>query len=128
MRGDRGSAPVEFLLVGVLVIVLFLVVLQVGVVLHTRNVLVASAAEGARYAANADRTPADGAARTRDVVATSLSEEVAGRMTYAAVETTGRGSAVVVEVTVTGPLPLVFLPAGPLRVTVKGHALEEGRP
>jgi len=32
-----------------------------------------------------------------------------------------------IEVTVAGPLPLVFLPAGPLSLTVRGHALEEGR-
>lgn len=54
---DEGSAVVDVVLVSVLVVVLFLVVAQVGLALHVRNVLVA-AAEGARYAANADRRPA----------------------------------------------------------------------
>ena len=64
-RDDRGSAVVEFTLVGVLLTVLFLALLQLGLALHVRNTLVASAAEGARYAANADRTPDEGAAVTR---------------------------------------------------------------
>ena len=37
------------------------------------------------------------------------------------------GGVATVEVTVRGPLPLVFLPAGPLSLTVQGHALEEAR-
>lgn len=123
---DRGSSTVEFSLVSVLLVGLFLGVLQLGFVLHTRNVLVASAQEGARYGANADRTPAEARARTRQVVATALSETVAGRMRYEAREVV-RDGVVTVEVTVRGPLPLVFLPAGPMSLTVRGHALEESR-
>ena len=123
---DRGSSTVEFTLVSVLLIGLFLAVLQLGFVLHTRNVLVASAQEGARYGANADRGVADARARTRDVVAAALSPSVAGRMSYDA-EQVLRGGVATVEVTVRGPLPLVFLPAGPLSLTVQGHALEEAR-
>lgn len=126
MTHDRGSSTVEFSLVSVLLVGLFLAVLQLGFVLHTRNVLVASAQEGARYGANADRGPADAQARTREVVATALSGTVAGRMRYEAQEVV-RGGVVTVEVTVRGPLPLVFLPAGPLSLTVRGHALEEAR-
>jgi Flp pilus assembly protein TadG len=124
--GAAGAAVVDFVLVTVLVVALFLLVLQVGLVLHVRNVLVSSAAEGARYAANADRTPGDGVARAKQAVAQALSPSLADRMTYTPSETTLNG-AQVVEVTVTGPLPVVFLPAGPLHLTVHGHALEEGR-
>lgn len=53
--GDDGSSVVEFTLVSVLLVGLFLGILQVALVLHTRNVLVSAAQEGARYAANADR-------------------------------------------------------------------------
>jgi hypothetical protein len=52
-RDDSGAA-VEFVLVGVLVCALFLGILEIGLALHVRNTLVACAAEGARYAANAD--------------------------------------------------------------------------
>ena len=58
-RADAGNSTVEFTLVSVLLVSLFLLVMQVGFVLHTRNVLVASAQEGARYGANADRGPDD---------------------------------------------------------------------
>ncbi len=121
-----GNSTVEFSLVSLLVVTLFLLVLQVGFVLHTRNVLVASAQEGARYGANADRGLPEARARTREVVATALSESVAARMDYDAAEVVRDGMRTV-EVTVRGPLPLVFLPAGPLALSVQGHALEERR-
>lgn len=117
----------DFVLVAVLVTVLFLVVLQVALALHVRSVLTASAAEGARYAADADRGPADGAARTREVVERSLSRGVAARMEYAAGEVIGPDGEVLEEVEVRGPLPVVFLPGGPVHVRVRGHALEESR-
>ena len=123
---DRGSSTVEFTLVSVLLVGLFLGVLQLGFALHTRNVLVAAAQEGARYGANADRGPADAQARSREVIGTALSGAVAARMTYNAQEVV-RGGVLTIEVTVAGPLPLAFLPAGPLSLTVRGHALEEGR-
>lgn len=125
-QDDAGNSTVEFTLVSVLLVSLFLLVMQVGFVLHTRNVLVASAQEGARYGANADRGPADAQQRTREVVATALSPTVADRMDYGAVEVV-RDGVVTMEVQVRGPLPLVFLPAGPMRLSVVGHALEEGR-
>ena len=123
---QAGAAVVEFVLVSVLVLALFLLVLQVGLVLHVRNVLVASAAEGARYGANADRTPEDGVERARSVVAQALSRAVADRLSFTAGRTSVDG-APVVEITVSGPLPIAFLPAGPLSITVHGHALEESR-
>jgi len=126
VRRDAGSSTVEFTLVSVLLVGLFLAVLQLGFVLHTRNVLIASAQEGARYAANADRGPVDALDRTRAVVATALSDTVADRMPYDAQEVVREGL-LTVEVTVRGPLPLVFLPAGPMSITVRGHALEESR-
>jgi Flp pilus assembly protein TadG len=122
--GDRGNSTVEFVLVSVLVVALFLLVLQVAFALHTRNLLVASAQEGARYGANADRGTAEAAARTQEVVGEALSPPLAGRMSYAADEV-AVGGRTAVRVTVSGPLPLVFVPAGPMRITVRGHALEE---
>ncbi len=110
----------------VLVLALFLVVLQVAFVLHTRNVLVASAQEGARYGANADRSAAEARERTREVVADALSPGAADRMAYQAEEVDVDGLTAV-RVTVSGPLPVVFLPAGPLRISVRGHAMAEGR-
>ena len=124
-RDDRGAAVVEFVGVLGLLLLLFLAVFQLGIVLHIRNVMTAAAAEGARYAANADRSEADGEQRAREAVASGLSGQLARAMTVAAApDPTDPG---VVEVTISGPVPL-FVPAlHPLRITVHGHALEESR-
>ncbi len=126
-RGDDGAAVVDFVLVSVLVLALFLLVVEVGVVLHVRNVLVASAAEGARYGAAADRTPEDGAARAKEAIAAALGTRVAASMDCQPVLGGTVDGALVVDIRCTGPLPVVFVPAGPLTVTVHGHALEESR-
>jgi Flp pilus assembly protein TadG len=123
MRGaERGSAVVEFSLVSVILLVLFLAVLQIGLVLHVRNTLVASAAEGARYAANADRDIAAGAIRTRELIASSVSNRYAGNVSARYLNQAG---VTLVEVRVRTTFPLVGLlgPAGALEVT--GHAVEE---
>lgn len=126
MRDDRGSAVVDFTLVVVLVLGLFLGVLQLGLALHTRNVLVAAAQEGARVAAGADATEQDGVRRTRALIADALSERAAADMDVEA-RVVRRPGAAVVEVTVRGPLPVQLLPVSPVTVTVSGHALEESR-
>ena len=126
-RSDDGSAVVDFVLVSVLLVTLFLMVFQVGVVLHVRNVLVASAAEGARYAANADRSPEEGADRAKQVIADALGQRVAGSMTCVPVGGEDVAGQVVVDVQCSGPMPIVFLPVGAFSLTVHGHAIEESR-
>lgn len=126
MSDDSGSSTVEFTLVSVLLVFLFLLVVQLGLVLHTRNVLVAAAQEGARHGANADRGTEDAERRAYEVVADALSDDVAGRMEAPRAALVEVDGASVMQVTLAGPMPLVLLPAGPLRLTVQGHALEEG--
>jgi hypothetical protein len=123
---ERGNSTVEFTLVSALVLFLFLLVLQVGFLLHSRTVLVAAAQEGARYGANADRGPADAERRAYEVVRSALSPTVAARMDPPRAALVELDGALVMEVTLAGPAPLVLLPAGPVRLRVQGHALEEG--
>ena len=125
-RDEAGSAVVDFVLVSALLLVVFLVVAQAGVVLHTRNVLVAAAAEGARYGANADRTHQQGVERTREVGADAPSPERAAALQVTPSATLTEEGLQTLQIEVTGPLPVVFLPVGPLRLTVRGHALQEG--
>ena len=125
-RDEAGSAVVDFVLVSALLLVVFLVVAQAGVVLHTRNVLVAAAAEGARYGANADRSPEQGVERTREVVSDALSPDRAASFGVTSAATWTSEGLPTLQIEVSGPLPVVFLPVGPLRLTVRGHALEEG--
>lgn len=120
---ESGAAPVEFVMVGALLTLLFLGIVQLGLDLHVRNVLVASASEGARYGANADRVPADGAARTRELITLALSSRFAGDVSAGMESADGAG---VVVIRVRAPLP-VFAWYGPAGVlTVTGHALREG--
>jgi Flp pilus assembly protein TadG len=122
-RGDRGAAPVDFVLVGGLLLTpLFLGVVQLGLDLHVRNTLVACASEGARYAANADRTLVDGETRARQCITSSLRSSYADDVRAQIVSDAG---APIVEVTVHAPLPLVAF-TGPSRaLVVRGHALRE---
>lgn len=120
--GDTGSAVVDFTLVGILLTFLFLALLQLGLALHVRNTLVASAAEGARYGANADRTPADGAAVTQQIIRDSLADSFADDVT-SGLETVDGVTTVVVRVS--ARLPLFGLLGPPRGISVRGHALEE---
>lgn len=122
-RDERGSAVVDFALVGGLVTLVFAGVLQLTLAQHVRNTLVDCAAEGARYAALADRTPEDGIERTRLLIDGALSSAYAQDVTARRTVVDGLD---VVEVRVVAPLPVAGLlgPAGSL--TVAGHALVEG--
>ncbi|WP_435735435.1 TadE/TadG family type IV pilus assembly protein [Cellulosimicrobium sp. PMB13] len=113
----------DFTLVSILVLVLFLGVVQVALAVHVRSTLVDCAAEGARVAGRADRGAADGVARTRELIAASLSERYAQDVTARATTLDGLP---VVEVTVSAPLPVVGLLGPSGAITVEGHALEEG--
>lgn len=113
---------VEFTLVSVLLVGLFLAVLQVGLIVHVRNTLVACAAEGARFAANADRGLADGVRRTEALIAQSLSGRFTGGTTARVVH---EGGAQLVEVEVTTTLPVFGLLGVDRALTVAGHAVDE---
>lgn len=120
---ECGAAVVEFTLVSVVLVGLFLAIVQVGLVVHVRNTLVACAAEGARYAANADRDLSDGEARTVALIAESLSDRY-GRAVTSRYVTTGGVQLVEIEVTTT--LPLFGLLGVDRGLSVTGHAVEEG--
>lgn len=122
---DTGSAVVDFALVGGLLTLLFLAILQLGLVVHVRNTLVDCAAEGARLGARADRQPSDGAQRARDLVAAELSKTYARRLSEVQAARVDRRGVQVVEVRMRAPLPLIGLigPSGGLTVT--GHAYDE---
>ncbi len=119
---QRGAAVVDFVLVLVLLVPLFLGVLQVALVLFVRNTVTAAASEGARYAATLDREPDDGAARTRS----QISEVLAGRYAQgvSAREVTVDG-APAVEVTVHVVVPALGLGGPAVAFEVSGHAVEE---
>ncbi|MGY2081238.1 TadE/TadG family type IV pilus assembly protein [Modestobacter sp. SYSU DS0657] len=126
--GERGSAVVDFVLVGVLILALLLAVLQVAVYVHLRNVVVASAAEGARYAANADVPAEVGAGRAVEVIARATSEGTASGLACSSVEETDETGLTLVVVRCTGAVPSLIGGLGDLLpLSVTGRAVEEAR-
>lgn len=117
--GERGSAVIDFVMIGALLTLLFMSIVQLTLVLHVRNTLVDAAASGARYGTLADRTVMDAEARTSELIETALNGDFAADVTTA--ERTLDGIRAL-EVTVRAPMPVVGLigPGGLMEVT--GHA------
>lgn len=125
---ERGAAVVEFVLVSILLTTLLLAGLQVGLYLHVRNVVAASAAEGVRYAANADRDSAEAAPRTLDIVGSALNRRLAAALAYDPAEIEGNGGSTLVSLHVTGAVPTVLAGlGGVLPINVTARAIKEGR-
>jgi Flp pilus assembly protein TadG len=123
-RSDAGAAAVEFVLVGMLLLLVTFGVLQVGLVLHARNVLAADAAEGARHAASLGVPVSSGGTVAADLARRSvpgLSRGLACRARQAA----GPAGLEVAEVTCDARLHLAFLPIGTVGVSVTGRSLKE---
>lgn len=121
-RGEVGSAVVDFVLVLLVLIPLFLGIVQLGLVLHVRNTLASAASEGARHAAMHGHTPEDGVARTRTVIAGVLANRFARQVT--AGETTVNG-APGVAVAVAAEVPALGLWGPGVALEVEGHAVAE---
>ncbi len=123
LTDDAGSAVTEFSLVSIVLVMLFLAIVQLGAALFVRNTLVACAAEGARYGANADRDDADAVVKARELITLSLPDAYA-RDISAGYDTVAGWPAIYVEVR--ADLPLLGWFTDDLLV-VRAHALEESR-
>jgi hypothetical protein len=112
-------------LIGTLLTFLFLALVQLCIVLYVRNVLVSSAAAGARYGAAVQRDETDAAAKTRALIGTGMPGSVKAVVTSQM--TTDPSGLQLVEVKITAPIPLFGLlsPGGAMSVT--GHAFKEGQ-
>ena len=119
IRGESGSAPADFVLVGSLLTAFALAVVQLTLVLHVRNTLVDAAASAARYGSLADRGTEDAQRRAGELVTMALGSDYAADITVG--ETRVEGVRVL-EVRVRAPLPLVGLAGPPGVITVSGHA------
>jgi hypothetical protein len=122
LANDRGSAAVEFVLVGVLLTLVTLSVLQVAFALHVRTTLIDAAAEGARYAALADSSLPAGIERSRELIVAALGE---GHAQSISAGTGAYGGHPVVIVTVRSPLPLIGMVGIDDTLEVSGRAALE---
>ena len=116
---DRGSSPVEFVLVGTLLTLLTLAVLQLGLSIYVRNVVHDAAVEGAFHAALADTSLEDGAQRTGQIITRTVGAEYAADIAVRETSSLGHPA---VEVTVRTTLPLVGLLGAPRSMEVTAHA------
>ncbi|MFW3172975.1 TadE/TadG family type IV pilus assembly protein [Geodermatophilus sp. CPCC 206100] len=116
----------EFVFVSVLVVVLLLAVLQVAVYVHVRNVVTASAQQGARYAANADVPSSAGADQTVAIVARATSERTAQGLVCTSSQETDVSGLPLVVVRCSGSVPTLLAGLGDLLpLDVTGRAVEE---
>ena len=106
---DDGAAVVEFVLVSVLLVLLLFGVLQVGVYFYARNIVAASAADAARYAAAAGVDPGAGGPRAEQLIHSGLGAsgircrsrtgvDPRSRLAVATVQCTGRIKAFLVPI------------------------------
>lgn len=122
LRDERGSSPVEFLLVGTLLTILTLAVLQLAFAVYVRNVVHDAAVEGAYHAALADTELVEGAERTREVITRAVGAS------YAQEITVGRSTRLgypTIDVRVRTMLPVIGLLGVPNAWEVEAHAPEE---
>lgn len=108
-RDERGAAPLEATFAIVLLMFLALGVIQVGFVLYARNVVAASAHEGARAAIERGTSRDDAAAIAQDVVKRAAGGLVDGLEVVVGADERGDELTVVVQVsgivTDLGPIP-----------------------
>lgn len=116
---ERGSAVVDFVLVGGLLTMFFLAIIQLTLVLHVRNTLIDAAASGAGYGTLADRNSDDARARTAQLIAVALNPDFARDVSTS--ESTYQGIRTL-EVTVRAPLPVIGLIGPRALLEVTGHA------
>lgn len=119
LKDERGSSPVEFVLVGTLLTVLTLAVLQLALAVYVRNVVHDAAVEGAYHAALADTGLDEGAEKTRRAITRAVGGDYADDVTVGTSNELGHSS-VVVHVRTT--LPVIGLIGIPYALEVEAHA------
>jgi Flp pilus assembly protein TadG len=127
---DTGAAAAEFVMISVLLLLLLFGVVQVGVYFYARNMIEASAADAARYAAAAGVPAGAGGARAQQLIESAL-----GRAQARAVRCTGGvgrdgdSGLPVATVHCVGKVRALVAPVDiPLRIDFTSSALKEQTP
>jgi hypothetical protein len=130
LRSDAGAAVVDFVLIAVLLVLLLLAVLQVAVYFYARNVVAASAADGARYAAVEGVAARAGGMRAARLVAVGLDDADASAIRCVGLPGRDPASGLdVVTVRCRGRIRLLFSPLHlPLTIDVTSSVLKEHVP
>ena len=116
---DAGAIVAESAMIIALVTLLCGTILQLGVIIHTRNTMIDAASAGARYAALADRNLNDGQARTSVLLANNIPNAESANVTI------GRaGDGELIRVTVTHQLPLLGFITAPIPLSATAQAYD----
>lgn len=121
LASERGSATVEFTLVAALLTFVVLSVMQLGLSLYVRNVVIDACGEGARYGALLDGDAETGVERTRELITMAVSERYAQDISADYVTVDGVETLVI---TARAPLPVVGL-LGVAEFEAEGHGVLE---
>jgi hypothetical protein len=124
---DAGAAIVEYVLVSTLLLFVTFGVIQIALVLHARNVLVADAAEGARAASVRDAQLSDGETVCSELVRHSLSVVVqtANPPCRGSFVASAGGLPNLVRMEVDATVGLTFVPGGRVHLHAAGRAVRE---
>jgi Flp pilus assembly protein TadG len=127
---DAGAAVVEFALMSLLLILLLLGVLQTAIYFYARNVVAASAADAARYAASLGVDSAAGGPRAEQLIRAGLPDaDAAGIDCTGSAGYDAESGLATTSVRCTGQLRLVFLPLHlPLTIDITSAAVRERQP
>ncbi len=100
-------------MISVLLVLLLFAVLQVAVLFYVRSVTASAAADGARYAANADVEPADGASRASTLIRHGLGTRMANQLPCQGnASTDGPTGLATAQVSCRGKIRSLLLPIG----------------
>jgi Flp pilus assembly protein TadG len=121
-RAERGQAMVELALVLPVLLVILIGVVQFALVYHAKDVATTAAQEGARLAAADGRTPAEGAARARDVLQSGLGH-TGSEFRVTAQDT---GETVVVQAKGDYPLIIPWVTGRSIPIEAAGEVHKEG--
>lgn len=127
---DRGAAIAEFAMISALLVFLLFGVLQVAVYFYLRNIVAASASDGARYAASVGVAYDRGGTRASELVRQASTSGVARDVPCAGRPGTDAASGLrLAVVRCRGKVHSIFLPvAAVLTIDVTSGALREGAP
>src|SRR5690625_5203031 len=112
-----GAIVAESAMIIALVTLLCGTILQLGIIIHTKNTMIDVASSGARYAALADRNLADGQQRTATLLAASLPNTRS-----ADIEITRVADGERIAVTVTHRVPILGFLTGPIPLSATAQA------
>ena len=119
LKTESGSIVAESAMIIALITVLCATILQLGVIIHTRNTMIDAASAGARLAALADRNLADGQHRTTALLSNSIPHA-----DTASVSINRDANGELITVTIDHQLPIFGFMTGPVPLSATAQAYD----